>query len=118
MAVSLNFSAAFDTLDHGILLDRMENWVRFSGTVLDWSESYLKDRDYFVSKANFLSEFTKMTSGVPQGAILGPLLFNIYMLPLAEIVINNKTSYHNYVDALQLYITMSPSDNEHIQATN
>ena len=108
--VLLDLSAAFDTVDHSILIDRLENWVGLSGTVLNWFRSYLRDRDYYVSIGNFVSDQIKMTCGVPQGSILGPLLFNLYMLPLGHILKNNKIAYHNYADDTQIYIALSPND--------
>ncbi|MDG2555425.1 reverse transcriptase domain-containing protein, partial [Vibrio parahaemolyticus] len=73
-------------------------------------KSYLQDRDFFVSLGNYESVQTKITCGVPQGSILGPLLFNIYMLPLAQIMEYHNISYHTYADDTQLYITVSPDD--------
>ena len=108
--VLLDLSAAFDTVDHNILLDRLEKFVGLSGTVLNWFKSYLQDRDFFVSLGNYESVRTKITCGVPQGSILGPLLFNIYMLPLAQIMEYHNISYHTYADDTQLYITVSPDD--------
>ncbi len=80
MLVLLDLSAAFDTVDHNILLERLENWVGLSGMVLNGS--YLEGRGYYVSIGEHKSKWTSMTCGVPQGSILAPLLFSLYMLPL------------------------------------
>ena len=83
--VLLDLSAAFDTIDHQILIGRLSSWIGLSGSALDWFRSYLKNRDYFVNINNFQSERITLSSGVPQGSILGPLLFNLHMLPLCQI---------------------------------
>ena len=108
--VLLDLSAAFDTVDHSILLHRLEKWVGLSDTLLHWFRSYLQDRDYFVSIGNFVSQKVNMMCGVPQGSILGPLLFNLYMLPLGKLLRDNNIDYHNYADDTQIYIALSPAD--------
>ncbi len=84
--VLLDLSAAFDTVDHNTLLERLENWVGLSGMALKWFRSYLEGRGYYVSLGEHKSKWTSMTCGVPQGSILAPLLFSLYMLPLSQIM--------------------------------
>ena len=108
--VLLDLSAAFDTVDHDILIDRLKTWVGLSDTALNWFRSYLENRNYYVSIGNFVSNNIKMSCGVPQGSILGPLLFNLYMLPLGQVIKKNKIAYHSYADDTQIYIALSPND--------
>lgn len=82
--VLLNLSAAFDTIDHKILLDRLQN----DRQALNWFRSYLSDCYHFVCLNGEKSKITSVDYGVPQGSMLGHLLFSIYMLPLGNIIRN------------------------------
>ena len=82
LVVFLDLSAAFDTIDHTILVNRLRNDYGLSGKALDWLESYLTDRYQSVHIKDNSSEYTKLNFGVPQGSVLGPLLFSYYTKPI------------------------------------
>lgn len=109
--VLLDLSSAFDTVDHAILLDRLQNIVGISGCALDWFSSYLSGRTFSVASGPFMSDVTPLSCGVPQGSVLGPVLFTLYTLPLGEIIRHFKgVSYHMYADDIQLYHSFDPDD--------
>ncbi len=108
--VLLYLSAALDTVDHNILLQRLENWVGLSGMVHKWFRSCLEGRGYYVSIGEHKSKWTSMTCGVPQGSIVAPLLFCLYMLPLSQIMRENQVAYHSYADDIQIYLDLSPNE--------
>ena len=75
----LDLSAAFDTIDHDILFSRLEHGFGIKGTALKWFHSYMTGRQFRVSVGNVFSDYYDLKCGVPQGSILGPLLFLLYM---------------------------------------
>ncbi len=94
LLVLLDLSAAFDTIDHNILLNRLEHFLGISGSALAWFKSYLSDRHQFVAVNEEVSYRSQVQYGVPQGSVLGPLLFTLYMLPLRNIIRKHWVSFH------------------------
>ena len=90
IGVFLDLSKAFDTIDHKILLQKLMHYgVR--GLPLDWFSSYMNDRTQQVVCNNRLPDILKIKCGVPQGSILGPLLFLIYVNDFCRCVTKGKT---------------------------
>ena len=80
----LDLSKAFDTLDHNILLNKLQHYG-FRGTELKWFQSYLSNRMQYVDIDGIKSNIKSIKTGVPQGSILGPLLFIIYMNDINQV---------------------------------
>ena len=102
----LDLTAAFDTVDHNILIDRLRDQVGIQGLALKWFSSYLKDRTLSVSLGDYFSSIAPLVCGVPQGSILGPILFSLYMLPLGSIFEKFGIQYHLYADDSQIYVPL------------
>ena len=84
--VLIDFSSAFDTIEHTTLTNRLLHQFGISGTVLKWITSYLTDRSHVVSVLKSASDIFLDNCGVPQGSVLGPLLFILYTSPIHHII--------------------------------
>ena len=101
----LDLSAAFDTVCHTLLLKKLKNAYGINGKALAWFESYLSDRSFTVKVNKSSSSSCQLTIGVPQGSILGPLLFILYTKDLQELVNQYGLSVHLYADDTQIYFS-------------
>ena len=103
--VLLDQSAVFDTIDHNKLLDCLRKWFGVGGRCLDWFKSYLSDRTQCIKIGSVLFEARKLKFGVPQGSVLGPILFSLYTTPLSKVISKHPdVKFHFYADDTQLFI--------------
>ena len=117
LLLMLDLSAAFDTGDHAILLSRLESRSGITGTVLQWLESYLEDRKQHVLINDSHSCDLELKWGVPQGSVLGPLLFTAYRSPIGDIFRMYGLKHHLYADDSQAYIPCEPTSPENEVST-
>ena len=108
--IMLDLSAAFDVIDHDILLKRLEYSYGISDNTLSWFESYLKDRTQCVSVGNATSSDLVLNFSVPQGSVLGPRAYCMFAKPIGEIIRRHNLKYHCYADDSQVYMTFKKTD--------
>ena len=93
--IGLDLSAAFDIVDHRLFLA----WLR-------WLQPYLEGRTQFIKMGQHESHTTEVDVGVPQGSVLGLLLFAVYCSPIADVIAHHGVQYHQYADDTQLHLAM------------
>src|SRR6218665_3704345 len=95
-------------IDHTILTHRLSSLFGFSGTALSRIKSYLTSRSFTVNVTGHTSNPQTLTCCVPQGSVLGPLLFILYTTPLSRLISSFSVDHHLYADDTQLFISFSP----------
>jgi len=104
--IGLDLSAAFDTDDYSLLIERLHSEFGVTETPLAWLRSYLVDRAQFVKMGQHQSDTVPLDVGVPQGSVLGLLLFAVYYSPVGKVISQHGIKYHQYADDTQLRLSM------------
>ena len=99
--VLLDLSAAFDTVDHAVLIDVLKRRFGITGQALDWMSSYLHDRSQIIKLGSTQSSPHNLDCGVPQGSVLGPKQFIAYVEDVNQVFIDHGISFHGYADDMQ-----------------
>ena len=115
--VLLDLSAVFDTVDHCLLIKRLQQ-LGLNGTVLQWFASYLLDRSQSVQIHDKCSAPSNLQYGVPQGSVLGPAYFSLYTCSLGKIMCKYNVNYYFYADDSQIYVSFKPTQNDADYALN
>ena len=99
----LDLTAAFDTVDHELLMLSLERQFGIRGVALEWFRSYLVDRSFRVIYAGATSNVVYIVCSVPQGSVLGPRLFILYTADVADVIKQHDVNIHAFADDTQLY---------------
>ena len=112
--VLLDFTSAFDTIEQMTLHGRLnlKQLYRLGGTVLKWLTSYLSYRSHVVKVRDSLSNPVTNNCGVPQGSVIGPMLYTVYSAPISKVIEAHVLSSMLYADDTQIYLTFHPQDQQ------
>ena len=104
--VLLDLSAAFNTIDHSILSNCLQHWYGIDGVVFKCVQLYLNSRKQRIKIDGHLSDAFQRPYGVPQGSVLGPLLFTLYTTPFSSVISKFDVTHHLYADDTQIYLEL------------
>ena len=93
-------------------LHRLQYNFGVDGLALGWIRSYLENRSHFIKLQNETTSITNCVYGVPQGSVLGPLLFVVYVAPIASVAHKYNVNHHRYVDDRQMYVSTGETDTD------
>lgn len=112
--VLLNLTGAFETFDHTILRHCLESNIGITGIALQLFRPYFLGRMHTINYNNSFSSCHILSCGVPQGSVLAPLLFSLYMLPLSNILCELHVNFNLYADDTYIYIPNLLEDPDHL----
>jgi len=101
--IGLDLSTAFDTVNHEILLERLQTEFGVEGMPLAWLRSYLDGWTWYVKIGPHQSTAIQLEVGVPQGSVLGPILFAVYASPVADVIASQCVQYQQHADNTHLH---------------
>ena len=115
--IFLDIKKAFDTVDHKILLDKLY-YYGIKDTALEWIKSFLSDRVQCTKVNNKATGFLSLTCGVPQGTVLGPILFALYTQEVHKIIESYGLMFHMFADDMQIYTVYKGNESDLIPLNN
>ena len=116
LLVIQDLNAAFDTIDHELLLHRFEACFGIQSEAEEWLKSYFSNRQHVIRFKRANSDPRVLKTGIPQGSVIGPLSFPQYISPLFKIAENHECGIHMYADDTQLHMSFKHADSEDTSA--
>jgi len=108
--LALEISSAFNAINHTTLADRARTVFGIHDVALDWLRYFVTEQTQQITVGSEKSAVFPCASGVPQGSVLGPILFGMYVSPIGDVISQHNVQYHQYADDMQLYVSLNPTD--------